>query len=382
MTGYQIKSIPPGSFFSKPVYLDSEFILASPEMPVTREMLRGLETWEFGEVLSEGQPGERYAGGGGGEPEEKAAPEGGEDARIRRAEQFYRDLQGYVERLFMHTAIGMNPELKEVTKKMQAVCAVVQKERSFLLRIQRPPEPAEEQDFLAAHTVRSTVISLIIGNYLKLPAHRLVELGTAALVHEIGMVKIPRRVYSARRGLSPEERMLVLTHPVASYSILKASGFPPAISVGALQHHERENGSGYPQMLTGDKISLYAKIIAVACSYEALTANRPHKNAKDGHTGMLDLLKNEGKVYDDIIVRALVYSLSIYPVGLYVLLSSGRKGQVVDVNPENPRFPIVQVFGEAAPNGRNRIVETSAEGLRIVRPLTREEASSIPGVKG
>jgi len=90
---------------------------------------------------------------------------------------------------------------------------------------------------------------------------------------------------------------------------------------------------------------------------------------------MLELLKNEGKKYDETVVRALVFSLSIYPIGLYVLLSNGKKGQVVDVNPENPRFPVVQVFGELTPDGKNKIVETSQDGIHIVRPLTREETN-------
>jgi HD-GYP domain-containing protein (c-di-GMP phosphodiesterase class II) len=126
----------------------------------------------------------------------------------------------------------------------------------------------------------------------------------------------------------------------------------------------------------GDKISLYAKIIAVACSYEALTSSRPHKDAKDGYTGMIDLLKNVGKQYDDTIVRALVYSLSIYPIGLYVLLSNGKKGQVIDVNAENPRFPLVQIFGDLTPDGKNKVLETSQDGVHIVRPLQREEIGS------
>jgi HD-GYP domain-containing protein (c-di-GMP phosphodiesterase class II) len=145
------------------------------------------------------------------------------------------------------------------------------------------------------------------------------------------------------------------------------------ISVAALEHHERENGSGYPRHLNGDKISLYAKIIAVACSYEALSSKRPHKEAKDGYTGMLELLKNEGKQYDDTVVRALVFSLSIYPIGLYVLLSNNKKGQVVDVNPENPQFPIVQIFGELTPDGKNKTAQTAHDGISIIRPLTREE---------
>jgi HD-GYP domain-containing protein (c-di-GMP phosphodiesterase class II) len=166
---------------------------------------------------------------------------------------------------------------------------------------------------------------------------------------------------------------MIYAHPIMGYNTLKSCGFPLAVSIPALEHHERENGSGYPRRLTADKISLYSKIIAVACSYDAISSYRPHREARDGYTGMLELLKNEGKQYDDTIIRALVYSLSIYPIGLYVMLSNGKKGQVVDVNPEKPRFPIVQIFGEFNPDGKNKTIETSPEEVQISRPLTREE---------
>ena len=163
------------------------------------------------------------------------------------------------------------------------------------------------------------------------------------------------------------------SHPIIGYNLLRSMNFPLAVSRVALEHHERENGSGYPQQLTGNQISPYSKIIAVACSYEAISSRRPHREAKDGYTGMLELLKNEGKQYDDDAVKALVLSLSIYPIGLYVLLSSGKRGQVVDVDPDNPRYPVVQIFGELVPSGKNKVMQTSADGLHIVRPLTREE---------
>jgi len=196
------------------------------------------------------------------------------------------------------------------------------------------------------------------------------------VLHEVGMLKLPVQAYVSTRPLNEQERKAILRHPLFGFSMLKSLDIPLAISLAALEHHERENGSGYPQHLSGEKISLYSKIIAVACSYEALSSKRPHKEAKDGYTGMLELLKNEGKQYDDTIVRALVFSLSIYPIGLYVLLSSGKKGQVVDVNPENPRFPIVQIFGEFNTDGKNKTAQTSQDGLTIVRPLTREEIGS------
>ncbi|MDR0448695.1 MAG: HD-GYP domain-containing protein, partial [Treponema sp.] len=85
--------------------------------------------------------------------------------------------------------------------------------------------------------------------------------------------------------------------------------------------------------------------------------------------------KNEGKQYDDTIVKALVFSLSIYPIGLHVLLSNGKKGLVVDVNPEHPKFPMVQIFGELNPDGKNKVIETSPDKVHITRPLHKHEIS-------
>jgi HD-GYP domain-containing protein (c-di-GMP phosphodiesterase class II) len=375
MKNFIIKDIPLESYFSKPLYLDDHFLLAAPEMPFTQELRKTILNWEFKEAFSDGEPREEYYS-----EEVDASPEtGGADLlsdnnQIKRAEDFYDSLYKYVEKLFTRVVIKNELNFKEVAEKVKEVCDVIREDRRFLLRVQRNPDP--NKNYLATHAITTTFISIIIGSYLKLPNHRLIELGVAALLHEIGMLKLPPQIYLNNRPLTPQEKKAIITHPVLSFNMLKSFDFPLTVSLAALEHHERENGVGYPQKLMGDKISLYAKIIAVACSYEALTSSRPHKDAKDGYTGMIDLLKNVGKQYDDTIVRALVYSLSIYPIGLYVLLSNGKKGQVIDVNAENPRFPMVQIFGDLTPDGKNKILETSQEGVYIVRPLQREEIGS------
>jgi len=372
------KEIPLGSFFSEPVYLEKQFILAAPEMPFTKELANTLEEWGYNEVYSAGDPKKDYVAPKTAAAESisgalKDTSTLGDSAKIIRAEKFYASFIKYVENMFTLVVIRKELDFNSVAEKIKAACDIIREDRRFLLRVQKNNLSGSTDNYLASHAVKSTIISLIIGNYLKLPIHRLIELGVAALLHEIGMTQLPPQVYLSRRPLQPLERKAILTHPVLGFNMLKSFDFPLTVTLAALEHHERENGSGYPRKLTGDRISLYAKIIAVACSYEALSAQRPHKEAKDGYTGMLELLKNEGKQYDDTIVRALVFSLSIYPIGLYVLLSSGRKGQVVDVNPENPRFPIVQVFGELTPDGKNKIIGTAQDGISIVRPLTREE---------
>ncbi|MFQ3547345.1 MAG: HD-GYP domain-containing protein [Termitinemataceae bacterium] len=378
MQSFPIKDIPPDSYFTKPVFLDGRYILTAPEMPFTSALARALLEWEFREVQSDGIPQSEYSGDEEGLAdqqeqvvEEVEVADVSDGDKLKRALDFYQKFFIYVDNTFTKYTTKNEINFKDIADKIKELCDVVKEDRRFLLRVQIPQ--TKTQNFLVHHTVKSTIIAVIIGSYLKLPNHRLIELGVAALLHEIGMLKLPPQLYMSGKPLSPQERKAILTHPILSYNILKNFDFPLSICVAALEHHERENGEGYPQKISGDRISLYAKIIGVACSFEALTAIRPYKDAKDGYTGMIDLLKNVGKQYDDTIVRALVYSLSIYPIGLYVLLSNNKQGQVVDVNPENPRYPIVQIFGEKTPDGKNKVIETSQDGVHILRPLVKEE---------
>jgi len=378
MNSFPVEGIPPSSFFTKTVYLDQNFIITAPEMPFSPELAKTMTDWDFSEVLSDGEPNENYS------PSESEVTVTSVSTitdnstvkdldKVQQAERFYVSFQRYVETLFNEAMKKDKLNFNSVAENVKNACEYVRENRRFLMRAQKYIEPVRAEDFLVSHTVRSTILAIMIGLYLKLPSHRLIELGVTALLHEIGMIKLPPLLYQSSAPLSEQEKKVMYTHPVLGYGILKANDFPLTVSVAVLEHHERENGNGYPQSLPGSKISVYGKIIAVACSYEAISSKRPHREARDASTGILELLKNEGRQYDDTVVKALVYSLSIYPIGLYVMLSSGRKGQVVDVNPENPRYPIVQIFGELMPDGKNRTMETSPDGLHIVRPLTHEE---------
>jgi HD-GYP domain-containing protein (c-di-GMP phosphodiesterase class II) len=374
---YPIKDIKAESFFSKPVYLDERFVLTAPEMPFSKALIESLHQWKFKEVFSEGVPVERNI------LDENSNADVFSDStvqsdqkKIKQAEEFYTDLEEFVQKLFMTASLGESIDFKVVVEEIKSACEVIKEDRRYLLRVHKSSKK-ESKNYLVAHSVQSTIISIIIGLYLKLPNHKLLELGVAALLHEIGMFNLPPQIYLSNRTLSLQEKKLILNHPILGYQMLKNFNFPLPFTLGALEHHERENGTGYPRKLTGDKISIYGKIIAVACSYEAISSKRPHKEAKDGYMGMLELLKNEGKPYDDTIVRALVYSLSLYPIGLHVLLSNNWKAQVVDVNPEDPKFPIVQIYDEPTPDGRTKLLQTSPEGIYIIRPLNREEAYKV-----
>jgi HD-GYP domain-containing protein (c-di-GMP phosphodiesterase class II) len=179
------------------------------------------------------------------------------------------------------------------------------------------------------------------------------------------------------KRLSAPERAKLATHPIIGFNIVKENDFPLAVQLGVLEHHERENGTGYPRKLTGNKISLYAKIIAVACSFEAITAPRMFKEARSTYDAMIEVLKNEGKQFDDTVIKALLYSLSLFPIGAYVYLQNGKIAQVTDVNPTDPRNPVVQILGETDETGGPKTVQTDNGTMRIVRVLNKSEAADI-----
>ncbi len=387
--GGSMKSIPlrdlkPDTFFDASVYLDESYIILTPETPVSQSLINRLTEWERREVFTDGnvlevvkQDSEEESpdqGGGEGEEKKPLTSQGaGDRENLDKVTIFYEQFLDYVDKVYTRYVTKNDISQKDLSDRVKALCDVILENRRYVLRVIGNAKPAA--NYLVNHSARSTVLAIVLGGHLKLPPHRLIELGVASVLHEIGMVRLPPQLYMAGRALTAVERKSITAHPILGYNILKEKQFPLAISLVALEHHERMNGGGYPRGIGADKISLNARIIAVACSYDAVTGARPYREAREGYAGMVDILKNEGKQYDELVIKALVYSLSIYPIGSFVLLTSAKFGQVVDVNPENPRFPIVLILGSRTPDGKEMMIQTSETGVRILRPATHDEAA-------
>ena len=150
--------------------------------------------------------------------------------------------------------------------------------------------------------------------------------------------------------------------------------FPLSIQLGVLEHHENENGTGYPRRITGDKITSIAKIISVACSYEAISSPRSYKDERSTFEALLEMLQNKEKKYDDAIIKALLYTVSLYPIGTYVYLSDKKVAEVVDSTPGDPRCPYVQYLTERDEHGAQKVIQTGAKsGITVLRILTKQE---------
>ena len=124
---------------------------------------------------------------------------------------------------------------------------MVHDNRDFLLRFF--DMGADGDRYLITHAVNSTILALAVSDYLKTPPHRLIELGNACLLHEIGMFKLPVELRRSSKSLSPEERNAMMAHTLLGYRVLKGFSAPENVALAALEHHERIDGSGYPRKL-------------------------------------------------------------------------------------------------------------------------------------
>jgi len=295
----------------------------------------------------------------------------------KRAERFYESFLTHTGSFFSRFTARNELNFEAIQKMVKVACEFVRLDRNHIVYVMQTAKPHKNPH--VSHAVRSCFIAIIIGSYLKLPRHQLIELGIADLLGNISLINMSEQVYTSGMGGTDllksgtdKDKRLMYVHPIHANRILKTFDFPLPICEAVLQHHELEDGSGFPQQLKGNAICQYAKILAVAGFYEAFSME--HLNgAKCGHSGMIKILKNSGS-FDPSVIRALVNSISVYPLGIYVLLSNDKRGQVVDIDHDNPRFPIVKTFGEQF---STEFVKTSDE-LSIVRPLTSEEVDAIP----
>ncbi|MFA4911199.1 MAG: PAS domain S-box protein, partial [Desulfobacteria bacterium] len=163
----------------------------------------------------------------------------------------------------------------------------------------------EERDpYTAGHQSRVADLSVAIAQDMNLSDEQISGIRMAGMIHDIGKVKIPAEILSKPSKLSHIEFDLIKSHAEIGYKILEPIAFPYPVAKIAYQHHERINGSGYPQGLKGDEILVEARIIAVADVAEAMASHRPYRPALGIDTALKEIEENKGILYDAGVVDA------------------------------------------------------------------------------
>jgi HD-GYP domain-containing protein (c-di-GMP phosphodiesterase class II) len=161
----------------------------------------------------------------------------------------------------------------------------------------------EERDpYTAGHQRRTTGLSLAIAREMGLAEHETKGLQMAGLIHDMGKISVPAEILSKPGPLNEAELQLIRRHPQVAYEILKQMDFPWPVDLIVLQHHEKINGSGYPQGLSGDRILLESRILCVADVVETMETHRPYRPSLGREAALLEISTNRAVLYDPDVV--------------------------------------------------------------------------------
>ena len=237
-----------------------------------------------------------------------------------------------------------------------------------------------QSDGSAAHSLSVMTFTLLLGKQANLPEPALQVMGTAALLHDIGKGGIsPSILRSSERNR--HEEAIYQTHCRNGFNAAgRVAGVSTAMLDVILYHHERFDGGGFPEGLSGNNIPLAARIVAIANHFDNLVNPVDHRHALSPSNALSTMWTREQKAFDRVLLQLFVRAMGVYPPGSLVQLTDGRIGAVVaSAGAEKPLCPQVMIYSREVSRRQALIVDLAQiEGISIARPLA---AGDLPAEK-
>lgn len=203
-------------------------------------------------------------------------------------------------------------------------------------------------DYVVFHQARVCVLAVRIGGGVGYDRARLSSLGQAAALFDVALWQMPEAILRRVDSLSGEELALWRSHPKLSAEIVRRWAPPDAHIVQTiLEHHEREQGQGFPQGLQGPAIDPDAKIIALVDTYTALTVPPSSRPRLRPHEAIREIVKTRNDQFPSALIKALLAEISVFPPGTVVRLNTEEVGRVIAVNRNHPLRPKVEILADS-----------------------------------
>lgn len=264
------------------------------------------------------------------------------DEALEAARQVRSFVSAAVQSLHASVAAGRVPDWKSMLSasrdlaNLVAVSPQVSASMTHLLQC---------DDYTVEHSADVAILMVAIGKTLGWADDDLELLALGGLLHDVGKAKVPQRILMKPGRPTPEEWEELRRHPEYGREMLSSCTphCPPEVIRIAAEHHERLDGSGYPEGLRGDRTSPFSAIAAVADVFDAIVSDRVYQAGRPAREALSIIYGAGGTGYDADAVGALVRLVGVYPVGTRVILDSGARGVVVAPNPDDSTRPIVEI---------------------------------------
>ncbi|MDF2556257.1 MAG: metal dependent phosphohydrolase [Bacillales bacterium] len=233
-------------------------------------------------------------------------------------------------------------------------------------------------EYAYVHSMQVAFTCVLIGKELKFSNALLKELAIAGLLHDLGKTSIPHNILEKEGPLTEAEFELIKQHPDLGLSKLSSNrNLSKLVLDGIVQHHERVDGTGYPNNLSGDKISEFAKIIAIADVYDALTTDRSFRHAWDAHKTIEYMISCADSHFDVYYLNAFLAVAAAYPIGILVRLNIGLNAVVIGSNKGLPLNPIIRILTKGESFGKVINLASDRDALTIQITDTIKDEKSL-----
>lgn len=187
--------------------------------------------------------------------------------------------------------------------------------------------------YTAEHSLRVSVLALTLGRHLGMESADLQNLGTGALLHDIGKMKLPVELLEQTGKLAPHDVEILQQHVPLGVALLRRQGGIPWPALDAVrEHHERYDGSGYPSGLRGEAIGLLGQIVGIVDYYDTMTSDRADHSALSGYMAIRRLYELRDEQFHHTLINQFIQCMGIYPIGSLVEFNTGEVGVVVSMN--------------------------------------------------
>jgi len=244
--------------------------------------------------------------------------------------------------MFNEARMGKAIELNEVSSLVDEISQSIFRNHEAFLSISRLKN---KDNYTYLHSVAVCALMMALGKQLQLDPILLKDLGMAGLLHDVGKMMIPNEILNKPGRLSDPEFEIIKDHPMRGWKTLQQSAGVCEIAMDVcLHHHERVDGTGYPNKLSGETLSLYARMGAVCDVYDAITSNRCYKLGWEPAEAIRKMAEWQDNHFDSNVFHAFVRTIGIYPSGTLVKLKSTRLAVVIEQSKTNLLKPLVKIF--------------------------------------